>query len=129
MSERLITGIGGIFFKARDAKALAAWYRDHLGMPIEEWGGSLLFWKHDPDMANALTVWTPFPDDTDHFAPSEKPFMINFRVKDLQGVLAKLKTEGVHVLPDVQEGELGKFGWVMDPEGNKVELWQPPQGQ
>ncbi|MFO0603993.1 MAG: VOC family protein [Polyangiales bacterium] len=125
-----VTGIGGVFFKARDPKALGAWYKTHLGIDIQEWGGAVFAWK-GPDSPEGVgsTVWNPFPADTKYFAPSEAPFMINYRVADLHALLAALRAEGVRVEEKVEESEYGKFGWVVDPEGNKLELWQPPEGQ
>ena len=123
-----VTGIGGIFFKATDPESLGAWYAKHLGLPVEEWGGASFKWRAlDRPDAEAYTIWSPFAADTDYFAPSEKPFMINFRVDDLDAVLAQLRSEGVQVEERIEESEFGKFGWIMDPDGNRVELWQPPQ--
>lgn len=118
-----VTGIGGIFFKSRDPKALGEWYAKHLDMAIEEWGGV----RFDDDAGRlGYTVWCPFSADTDYFAPSVHPYMINFRVDDLDGMLAKLRAGGVTVDERVEESEFGRFGWVMDPEGTRIELWQPP---
>lgn len=121
-----VTGIGGIFFKSRDPKALAAWYQRHLGLPAEEWGGVAFKWADDSP--TGTTIWSPFKDDTGYFAPSTAPFMINFRVADLHALLAALRAEGCEVMDKVDESEFGKFGWVMDPDGNKLELWEPPAG-
>jgi predicted enzyme related to lactoylglutathione lyase len=124
------TGIGGIFFKARDPAALAEWYRVHLGLPVEPWGGAALRWAGEHNPAGVgTTVWSPFKADTQYFAPSEASFMVNYRVADLHAVLAALRAEGCDVDDKVEESEYGKFGWVIDPEGNKLELWQPPEGQ
>ena len=125
-----VTGIGGVFFKSTNPKALAAWYRTHLGIDVEEWGGAAFRWK-GPDNLEGVgtTIWSPFAADTNYFAPSTAPFMINYRVEDLHALLAALRAEGVRVEERVEESEYGKFGWVMDPEGNKLELWQPPDGQ
>ena len=124
-----VTGIGGIFFKARDPKALAAWYREHLGIPVEEWGGAAFRWAGDSNPgAVGTTIWNPFNADTTYFAPSEAGFMVNYRVADLHALLAALRAEGVEVVGDPQDSEYGKFGWVLDPEGNKLELWEPPPG-
>ena len=124
-----VTGIGGIFFKSRDPKALGEWYRRHLGLDVEEWGGVAFRWSDDPAEGRGTTVWSPFADDTKYFEPSTAPFMINFRVADLHGLLAVLRTEGCQVQDRVEESEYGKFGYVSDPEGNKLELWEPPAGQ
>ncbi len=120
-----VTGIGGIFFKAADPKALSAWYRDHLGLDTSEWGGAIFPWGGEGS-AKGMTIWRPFAQDTDYMAPSTASFMINFRVDDLEALLTVLRTEGCNVLERTETSEQGKFGWVIDPEGNKVELWQPP---
>lgn len=124
-----VTGIGGVFFKAKDPKALGEWYRQHLGMNVEDWGGVAFRWADDNASGSGTTIWNPFHADTDYFAPSSAPFMINFRVADLHALLAALRAEGCEVLDKVDESEYGKFGYVLDPEGNKLELWQPPSGQ
>lgn len=125
-----VTGIGGIFFKAKDPKALGAWYRDHLGIAVEEWGGAAFRWASPENPSGTgTTIWSPFKDETEYFAPSKAPFMINYRVADLHALLAQLRAEGCEVDAKVDESEYGKFGWVVDPEGNKIELWQPPEGQ
>lgn len=125
-----VTGIGGVFFKSQDPKALAAWYREHLGIDVQEWGGAAFRWT-GPDNPEGVgtTIWSPFASDTNYFAPSTASFMINYRVEDLHAVLAALRAEGVNVEDKVEESEYGKFGWAVDPEGNKLELWQPPVGQ
>lgn len=125
-----VTGIGGIFIKAKDAAGLREWYRRHLGISIEEWGGTAFRWA-GPDNPQGIgtTVWSVFEASTQYFAPSEAPFMVNYRVEDLHAVLAALRAEGCNVDDKVDESESGKFGWVMDPEGNRIELWQPPSGQ
>ncbi len=123
-----VTGIGGIFFKAKDPQALSAWYQRHLGFDVSPWGGAKFRWAEDDAGGTGMTLWTPFKDDTGYFAPSSAPFMVNFRVADLHALLAALRAEGCDVQDQVDESEYGKFGWVMDPEGNKVELWEPPAG-
>ena len=125
-----VTGIGGVFFKSKDPKALGAWYREHLGIDVQDWGGAAFAWK-GPDNPEGIgtTVWSPFQADTQYFAPSAAPFMINYRVEDVRALLAVLRTEGVQIEGEVQESEFGTFGWIVDPEGNKLELWQPPAGQ
>ena len=124
--ERII-GIGGVFFKATDKKALGEWYRDNLGVPLEDdWGGAVFPWSAEVPGGSPHTVWSPFPEDTTYFAPSEKPFMINMLVRDLDAMRAQLIANGCDVDERVEENEFGKFGWVMDPEGNRVELLEPP---
>jgi predicted enzyme related to lactoylglutathione lyase len=121
-----VTGIGGIFFKADDPEKLREWYAAHLKLPIEDWGGASFKWREQEDPnREGHTIWSPFERDTDYFEPSKKPFMINFRVENLDEMLGQLKAEGVTV-EEKQESELGKFSWVMDPEGNRIELWEPP---
>lgn len=118
-----VVGIGGVFFKAKNPEKLREWYRDHLGFDLREWCGVIF----QSTGANEKTVWTVFPNDSDHFAPSTQAFMINYRVDDLPALLAQLRTEGCAVDAKTEESEFGKFGWVMDPEGNRVELWEPPK--
>lgn len=123
-----VTGIGGVFLKAEDPEALAAWYQCHLGIDVQAWGGAIFRWADGAGVpANGTTVWSV--GDGSHFAPSTSAFMVNYRVADLHGLLQVLRDEGCAVLEQVDESEYGTFGWVMDPEGNKVELWQPPAGQ
>lgn len=121
-----VTGIGGIFLKAKDPKLLQAWYRDHLGIPVQSWGGASFEWKDAPD---GVTAWNIFPADSKYFDPSPASFMVNYRVEDLHRLLGELRAEGCQVMEKVDESEYGKFGWVIDPEGNKVELWEPPSGK
>ncbi|MEO7493862.1 MAG: VOC family protein [Massilia sp.] len=125
-----VTGIGGIFFKSPDPKALSEWYRVHLGMNVEPWGGVAFEWSGpDNPSGTGTTMWNAFKADSDTFAPGSAPFMINYRVHDLHALLAALRAEACRVDDKVDESEYGKFGWVFDPDGNKVELWEPPQGQ
>jgi predicted enzyme related to lactoylglutathione lyase len=125
--ERRVTGIGGIFFKARDPEALARWYRDHLGISIEAMV-ALFTWKSGKDGRHiGHTVWSIFPDDTSYFGKDGASFMINYRVKDLDAVIRALRKEGVTVDSNVEELEYGRFGWAVDPEGNRIELWEPPK--
>jgi len=124
MTAGRITGIGGIFFKAKDPKALAAWYRDVLGMKLEDWGGAALRYD-DPQHPPAL-IWGVFADKTDYFAPSPREYMINYAVDDIDAFLAKIEAKGVKVLKrDYDSDPNGKFAWIVDPEGSKIELWQP----
>ncbi|MCL4812769.1 MAG: VOC family protein [Vicinamibacteraceae bacterium] len=125
-----VTGIGGIFFKARDAAALRAWYRRHLGIDVQEWGGAAFTWTdEDGRPAAGSTIWNISPKESEYFAPGGAAFMVNYRVADLHALVAALREEGCHVLDKLEESEFGKFAWVIDPEGNKVELWEPPPGQ
>ncbi|TNJ35415.1 VOC family protein [Arenimonas terrae] len=120
-----VHGIGGIFFKARDPGALGAWYTRHLGMDMEAWGGTLFHWKRADTGGDACTVFSAFKESTEYFLPSDKPYMINLRVDDLDAVLAALREEGCRVLDRREDSEQGKFGYVLDPEGGLIELWQP----
>ncbi len=125
-----VTGIGGIFIKAQDPASLREWYRRHLGIDVQDWGGTAFKWN-DPDRVEpdgGVTVWSIFKPDSTYFAPSAAPFMVNYRVDDLHALLVALRAEGCAVDDKVEESEYGKFGWVMDPEGNRIELWQPPAG-
>jgi predicted enzyme related to lactoylglutathione lyase len=127
---RRVTGIGGIFFKAKDPGALGAWYKQHLGIDVQSWGGAAFDWTdEDGKPVGGTTAWQLNGPDSTHFAPSSAPFMVNYRVADLHGLLASLREEGCQVLDKVDDSEYGKFGWVIDPEGNKVELWEPTAGQ
>jgi predicted enzyme related to lactoylglutathione lyase len=114
-----ILGIGGVFLKSKDPKALAAWYRDVLGIDIQGWGGATF-----PGEAGTVTTWNAFAATTDYFRPSEREVMLNFRVDDLEGLLAQLRARGANVLDRREDGEFGKFGYVLDPDGTLLELWQ-----
>jgi predicted enzyme related to lactoylglutathione lyase len=123
-----VTGIGGIFFKARDPKTLGAWYETHLGVKFEDWGGTQFSWRrHDAPERTGFTVWSLFKQDSTYFDPGGKPFMVNYIVDDLEAMRAQLRAGGVTVDDKVEESEYGRFGWAMDPEGNRFELWQPPR--
>lgn len=122
-----VTGIGGIFFKAQDAPALREWYKRHLGIDVQTWGGASFDWTDaDGKPVAGTTAWLIAARDSTQFAPSTAPFMVNYRVADLRALLTALKEEGCHVLDKFDESEFGKFAWVVDPEGNKIELWEPP---
>jgi len=124
-----VTGIGGVFFKAKDPAALGAWYKKHLGIDVQDWGGAAFRWTDESGKPiGGTTAWCVSRADSNQFAPSAASFMVNYRVADLQGLLAALRSEGCNVLEKPDDSEYGKFGWVMDPEGNKVELWQAPEG-
>lgn len=121
-----ITGIGGVFFKSKgDRAALAAWYQKHLGMPLESWGGAILRWPNDKGTDGGLTVWNLAGSDSKWFSPSESPLMINYRVDDLDAMLEQLRAAGVELVGGPESHENGKFAWILDPDGNKLELWQP----
>jgi catechol 2,3-dioxygenase-like lactoylglutathione lyase family enzyme len=121
-----VTGIGGVFFKSRgDGAALAAWYRKHLGLPLEDFGGAIFRWSDDEAEDQGLTVWHVASAESRWFSPSESPFMINYRVDDLGALLAQLRADGVEILKGPESHENGRFAWIMDPDGNKVELWEP----
>ena len=126
-----VTGVGGVFFKAKDPKALSGWYRDNLGLAAR--GGAPAFsafeWREREDSAKLGTrVWALFRSDTKYFAPSQAPFMINYRVRNLDRMLAQLRANGVTIEPKIAEEFNGRFAWVVDPEGNKIELWEPKEG-
>jgi predicted enzyme related to lactoylglutathione lyase len=121
-----VTGIGGVFFKSqKDQKALVDWYSKNLGIPIEEWGGAVLRWKDDRAEDGGLTVWHTAEPETDWFSPSRSSFMINYRVDNLAELISHLKKNGVEIIKGPESHENGKFLWIMDPDGNKVELWEP----
>ncbi|MFL6530214.1 MAG: VOC family protein [Chthoniobacterales bacterium] len=124
-----VIGLGGIFFKSKDPDKLAAWYRTHLGLDVEDWGGVKFQEAERADLnpkRESYLTWSPFEEDSDYFRPSDKPYMINFRVHDLDALLAELRREGVQVEEKTDSSEFGKFGWVIDPDGTKIELWEPP---
>ncbi len=121
--KKRVTGIGGLFFKTKDPKQTKDWYKKHLGFNTDDWGCT--FWWKDKEGNDASTQWSPFKADTDYFHPSEKPFMFNYRVENLVELLEELKKEGVTVVGEMQEFDYGKFGWILDNEGNKIELWEP----
>ena len=121
-----VTGIGGVFFQSKgDHKALAAWYQKFLGMPLEPWGGAALKWPEDRADDKGVTAWHVAKSDSQWFSPSTAPFMINYRVDNLTEMLAQLQAGGVQVVSGPESHENGKFAWIMDPDGNKVELWEP----
>ena len=119
-----VTGIGGIFFQAPDPEALRAWYQRHLGIDVQVWGGTAFPWT-----GTGQTIWSVGAIGGANFAPSTSPFMVNYRVADVHALVAALREEGCTVIDEVLDSEYGKFGWVLDPEGNKCELWEPPAGE
>jgi len=121
-----VTGVGGIFLRARDPEALGAWYKRHLGVPFND-GFAKLSWAEDPD-PNASTTWAPFDFDTTYFGSEKQQVMVNFRVDDLDALLSDLVAGGVEIVPERMEEAFGRFAWILDCEGNRVELWEPARG-
>lgn len=121
--KKRVTGIGGVFFKTKDPDAIKDWYKNHLGLDTNPYGCT--FWWKDAEGNECTTQWSPFKESTEYFKPSEKEFMMNYRVENLEELLAALKEEGVTIVGEMETYEYGKFGWIMDPEGNKIELWEP----
>ena len=120
-----VTGIGGIFFKSKNPEQTKEWYRKHLGIKSTKYGGTFE-WRHAEDaQRKGFTAWGPFKEDTDYFLPSDKEFMFNYRVDDLEKLLEVLKEEGVELVGEMEVYDYGKFGWIMDPDGQKIELWEP----
>lgn len=119
-----VTGIGGIFFKCKDPKAVNEWYKTHLGFDTTPYGTSFQ-WLEKDSRNEGITQWNPFPEDSNYFNPSDKDFMINYRVDDLEALVAELKSQGVSIVDDIETYDYGKFVHIMDPEGNKIQLWQP----
>jgi len=123
--KKRVTGLGGVFFKSRDPESLKTWYKDHLHIDSGEYG-ALFTWRYsDQPEKEGNTAWNLFPGNTTYYEPSKKDFMFNYRVEDLEALLKALKEEGVQVVGEIEEYSYGKFGWIMDPEGNKIELWEP----
>ena len=124
-----VTGIGGVFFRSRDPKALTEWYSDRLGIVPADDGAVQMWWREDEDPdRRAHTVWSPFSADTEYFGPTSNQFMINYRVDDLDEMLQELESAGVEIDPKREESEFGRFARIVDPEGNRIELWEPPPG-
>ncbi len=122
-----VTGLGGVFFKSKDPAALAAWYGEHLGLVIApSFGGTIFKPGELPD--GGYTLWSPFKSDTSYFGDASQSFMINLIVDDVEGALAQVKAGGAEVINERENGEFGDFGWFVDPDGNRVELWKPPAG-
>lgn len=124
-----VTGIGGVFFKSKsDHKALAEWYRKHLGLTLKDWGGAILKWPEDKAEDQGLTVWHVAEKESKWFSPSESSFMINYRIDNLDEMLEQLRAGGVDIIEGPVSDDNGKFAWIMDPDDNKVELWEPAKG-
>lgn len=120
------TGLGGVFLRARDPQKLTAWYAEHLGLPVKDWGGVVFVWDECPSPeGHGTTVWSLFPADTEYFGEGEQETMLNFRVDDLEALLEELAGKGVWVDPKQQDEANGRFAWIRDGEGNRVELWEP----
>lgn len=120
-----VTGIGGVFLRARDPKALAAWYAEHLGITLSEYGGANFVWTDDVPVGTGMTAWNLFPPETEYFGAQTQQAMINYRVDDLDALLLKLAATEVPIDPKREGGDYGKFAWITDPEGNRLELWEP----
>lgn len=122
-----VTGLGGVFFKSDDPERLYAWYETHLGLKRKE-GGVFFRWRDQNDQTAGTTVWAIFKRDTKYFDPSRAPFMLNYRVDKLDPLLERLRAEGAQVDERREDSEYGRFAWVTDPDGNRIELWEPPAG-
>ncbi len=123
-----VTGIGGVFFRAKDPTATGAWYKEHLGVPTGEDGQTLFRWRDDEQPERrGMTVWAAFDADTEYFGNPAQQSMINYRVENLDALLEELQREGVEIVPQREEYDFGKFAWIVDPDGNRIELWEPPQ--
>jgi catechol 2,3-dioxygenase-like lactoylglutathione lyase family enzyme len=121
-----VTGLGGVFLRARDPKALTNWYAEHLGLRMTDWGGVVFVWDECPaPEGHGETVWSLFPAGTDYFGDSGQTWMLNFRVDDLGALLAQLRARRVWIDPKQTEEANGRFAWIKDGEGNRVELWEP----
>lgn len=120
-----VTGIGGIFFKCKDPNKIKEWYKTHLGLNTNDYGASFE-WREDSDSTKkGSTQWSPFPETTKYLEPSNKEFMINYRVENLEALVEELKKEGITIVDKIESYDYGKFIHIMDPEGNKIELWEP----
>jgi predicted enzyme related to lactoylglutathione lyase len=125
MSEAKVKGIGGIFFKCQDPEMIKSWYKKHLGLKTNEYGSLFEYRKADHSEEKAYLQWSPFSEKTDYFDPSNKEFMINYRVENLELLVEQMRRDGVHILDEIQTFEYGKFVHILDPENNKIELWEP----
>ena len=120
-----VTGIGGVFLRSSDPKRLKAWYAEHLGLPLTSWGGVKFEWKDEVPAGTGCTAWTAVSGDSKAFGETTQQAMINYRVDDLDALLTKLEAAGVWIDPKRDSGDFGKFAWIKDCDGNRVELWQP----
>jgi predicted enzyme related to lactoylglutathione lyase len=124
-----VTGIGGVFLRARDPKSLSAWYVKHLGITLSDYGGATFLWTDEVPATTGMTTWSLFPEDTKNFGPGNEKgpqqAMVNYRVDNLDELLAQLAAENVTIDPQRDDYDFGRFAWIVDPEGNRIELWQP----
>jgi predicted enzyme related to lactoylglutathione lyase len=124
-----VTGIGGVFLRARDPKSLSAWYVKHLGITLSDYGGATFLWTDEVPATTGMTTWSLFPEDTKNFVPGKEKgpqqAMVNYRVDNLDELLAQLAAENVTIDPQRDDYDFGRFAWIVDPEGNRIELWQP----
>ncbi len=120
-----VTGIGGVFFKAKDPKALSAWYAKNLGIQLSDYGGASLLWSDEIPAGTGQTAWSIFPEKSSHFGPGSQQFMVNYRVDDMDALLESLAAKGVWIDPKRQDEVYGKFAWIKDCDGNRLELWEP----
>lgn len=123
--SKKVTGVGGVFFKCKDPDAMKDWYDNNLGLVTNEYGSLFEFRSTDEPDKKEYLQWSPFSDKTKYFEPSKKEFMINYRVKNLNDLLKELRKNGIEIAGEIEEYEYGKFAWIIDPEGNKLELWEP----
>lgn len=120
-----VTGIGGVFYKTQNPKELCEWYKQYLGLDLESWGGAILRWEKDQASDKGTTVWSVAPNDTKWFSPSESSFMINYRIDNMAEMIEQLKVGNINIVKGPEYHENGVFAWIMDPAGNKLELWEP----
>jgi predicted enzyme related to lactoylglutathione lyase len=120
-----VTGIGGVFFQCKDPDAIKAWYKTHLGLETDQYGTTFEWRQGDDSTKKGFTQWSPFQESTDYFEPSKREFMINYRVENLEQLVAQLRAEGVTIFDEIEAFDYGKFVHILDVEGNKIELWEP----
>jgi catechol 2,3-dioxygenase-like lactoylglutathione lyase family enzyme len=120
-----VTGIGGVFFKTKDPQQSREWYKNHLGIKSDQYGATFEWLEKENPEKKGTTTWNPFPKDTTYFNPGQQEFMVNYRVEDLEALLVVLKDEGVTIVGEMESYEYGKFAWILDPDGYKIELWEP----
>jgi catechol 2,3-dioxygenase-like lactoylglutathione lyase family enzyme len=125
--DKKVTGLGGIFFKVSNPERTRDWYKTHLGIESETWGAQFPWRSFDNPEEVGYSAWSPFKSESTYFEPSDKSFMINYRVENLYSLIDELKLQGIEILGKIHEDEFGKFAWIMDPDGHKLELWEPPK--